>query len=1035
MRKIFFVVFLACMCIVPLIISGCGVNDSSSNSNSENNDNSKGNPGDECSKRSDCISGICVENICKECFENSDCADGKCEDFKCVSSQCEPSCEGVCCGDDNCGGECPDICGDTNQQCNVDTCECEGDCEPKNCTALNKDCGEWDDKCGATIDCGSCQNGLICNENGKCAEENCEKDCSGRECGLDPLCGETCGSCDENNNCNSFGKCICIPDCNNRECGLDPFCGESCGSCDNNANCNSTGKCECVPNCSDRECGDDPICGENCGNCGMGERCNTGGSCESVCTAGLSYCNNECVDTSSDPNHCGRCNNSCDSGNGICANSQCKEVINCREEACPDDYYCDLATGECEFGCAMDSQCDSHEHCDLLKHECICDSGYHACGGTCLSNASVDSCDDKCEPCPTDPNGVAQCINSSYCKITCNNNYHLCNDECKSRTSTDTCGYSCAACPQPSNSTSTCDGVDCGFECNTGYHKCGDKCLADSSINSCGTLCSPCEDVENATETCDGTNCNFICDSALHKCGDGCVENSSIEHCGDLCAPCLDPENGEPTCNGLECGIKCDDGYHQCGDKCLADNSILSCGDSCDPCPDSPVNAHNECINGTCEVSCNNGTTKCDEECVNLMFNNDHCSSCNNNCIDNKNCLKGECISKCTNHTFVDGPVTEGGIEYDVELATGHFNNDDNLDVVVANSKYADEPCKVYVYYGDGAGGFESPRTQIDLPDICTTVTTADVNGDNLDDILVGISNEINLGHIALLLSTDDGFNEVSYISGPIDSGSYRSYEYGQIIGFFDLNSDAKPDLFVGFRTKLYSTSYTRYRVMLGNGDGTFTDLESIYLNAADDDHCSNYGCYYERTVMANDFNFDGKMDVAFGWNSFKGGYVILYGNNDGTFTEYEYEKVYNGSSNLISGDFNEDGRQDFVMFNHGLSSVYTCHEGIEVLLADSVDGSYSAPQCYNIGPHTYGGAVADFDKDGNLDIAASSVSSDKIGVRYGNGRGTFDYIKKYTQDNIGRLISDDLNNDGYPDLIMTAGSNEPLKVFVNSCD
>ena len=36
---------------------------------------------------------------------------------------------------------------------------------------------------------------------------------------------------------------VCVPDCTNRECGLDPLCGESCGICPDEWSCNSNGRC------------------------------------------------------------------------------------------------------------------------------------------------------------------------------------------------------------------------------------------------------------------------------------------------------------------------------------------------------------------------------------------------------------------------------------------------------------------------------------------------------------------------------------------------------------------------------------------------------------------------------------------------------------------------------------------------------------------------------------------------------------------------------------------------------------------------
>ena len=67
--------------------------------------------------------------------------------------------------------------------------------------------------------------------------DTCEKDCTGLECGLDPICSQSCGECDDPDfpSCNG-GQCEyrCDPArcseqsfCEEGECRGDPFCAES----------------------------------------------------------------------------------------------------------------------------------------------------------------------------------------------------------------------------------------------------------------------------------------------------------------------------------------------------------------------------------------------------------------------------------------------------------------------------------------------------------------------------------------------------------------------------------------------------------------------------------------------------------------------------------------------------------------------------------------------------------------------------------------------------------------------------------------
>lgn len=72
-----------------------------------------------CLPGQECIEGRCV-NTCV-CHENADCTHGFCcDNCKCVLNGCEDR----CCGDDACGGTCPDECAD-GKNCIESTCTCE----------------------------------------------------------------------------------------------------------------------------------------------------------------------------------------------------------------------------------------------------------------------------------------------------------------------------------------------------------------------------------------------------------------------------------------------------------------------------------------------------------------------------------------------------------------------------------------------------------------------------------------------------------------------------------------------------------------------------------------------------------------------------------------------------------------------------------------------------------------------------------------------------------------------------------------------
>ncbi|MBN1274999.1 glycoside hydrolase family 140 protein [Candidatus Woesearchaeota archaeon] len=71
------------------------------------------------------------------------------------------------------------------------------DCLPATCASLDKECGEWNDGCTGTIDCGSCEEGMTCSDDGECVS-----------CTPEPLaetCGDDCGY--HTNNCHQQVYC------------------------------------------------------------------------------------------------------------------------------------------------------------------------------------------------------------------------------------------------------------------------------------------------------------------------------------------------------------------------------------------------------------------------------------------------------------------------------------------------------------------------------------------------------------------------------------------------------------------------------------------------------------------------------------------------------------------------------------------------------------------------------------------------------------------------------------------------------------
>jgi enediyne biosynthesis protein E4 len=266
-----------------------------------------------------------------------------------------------------------------------------------------------------------------------------------------------------------------------------------------------------------------------------------------------------------------------------------------------------------------------------------------------------------------------------------------------------------------------------------------------------------------------------------------------------------------------------------------------------------------------------------------------------------------------------------------------------------------------------------------------------------------------------------------------------------------DYNNDGFEDLFC--------TYFGQNKLFRNNGDGTFTDVtkEAGLLN---DTPRWGAGCTFV------DYNRDGHLDLFVsnylqfdfqhvpkpGANSncnWKGvpvecgprglppGYHSLYRNNgDGTFTDVSRQA---GISKLresygmtaISADFNEDGWPDIyvacdstpslLLMNTGKNSFN--EEGVLRGVALSDDGMEQAGM---------GIGVGDFDLDGHLDIFKTHFAEDTSGLYHNDGTGNFEDVTRKAKIGVethyicwgAGMV--DLDNDGLPDLFMTAGSVYP---------
>jgi hypothetical protein len=246
------------------------------------------------------------------------------------------------------------------------------------------------------------------------------------------------------------------------------------------------------------------------------------------------------------------------------------------------------------------------------------------------------------------------------------------------------------------------------------------------------------------------------------------------------------------------------------------------------------------------------------------------------------------------------------------------FNGDGNLDLATS---------AVGVYFGKGDGTFTAG------PQYPSTYTYSASGGDfNADGQLdLAIAGGYYNGFFYLLLGQGDG----KFQSTP-------NYNGGISAAVGDFNRDGKLDIASS------DGNNSLVDVFLGNGDGSFQ-------NGVD------YGNTYVSNVTTADFNGDGILDLA------ANGIVVLLGKGDGTFGSETSYATGLGPFHLLVADFNGDGKPDLITTNSYCSP--TCTQSVSVLLGNG-DGTFQNHVDLDAGSSdSYTIAAGDFNRDGRLDF------------------------------------------------------------------
>jgi hypothetical protein len=199
-----------------------------------------------------------------------------------------------------------------------------------------------------------------------------------------------------------------------------------------------------------------------------------------------------------------------------------------------------------------------------------------------------------------------------------------------------------------------------------------------------------------------------------------------------------------------------------------------------------------------------------------------------------------------------------------------------------------------------------------------------------------------------------------------------------------------------------------------GQGDGTFIRRQRGAWGAG------------RNHFASGDFNADGRVDfiVDMDMDNWGDQEAISYQQPDGTFVRKELSfSPWEGFTVAASGRFNEDEVDDFVSAGFGYLAVWLVQPdaSLEARAQVPLPGEVSAM------------VAADFNRDGAMDVAVAHADRDRVVVLYGDGKGL---LRGQTALAVGAgpsaLAVGDANGDGWLDLAVAHGRGNSVGVLRN---
>ncbi|HSJ58270.1 MAG TPA: VCBS repeat-containing protein, partial [Anaerolineae bacterium] len=342
-------------------------------------------------------------------------------------------------------------------------------------------------------------------------------------------------------------------------------------------------------------------------------------------------------------------------------------------------------------------------------------------------------------------------------------------------------------------------------------------------------------------------------------------------------------------------------------------------------------------------------------------------------------------------------PRTFGGDTPTGELIVGDVDGDGDLDVVEINTWRND-----VVYHNDGSGGLDAAQEIVADPGVTVYAeiaagVLADVDGDGDLDLVAGTGGSEVLEENVVLLNDGSGrFDDILVFGSPNTTAA---------VAVADLNDDGVLDI--------VSADYQEAEVWVYLRQPMGLVAPAVELT----------GVTGARDAVMGDVNGDGLIDVVLVRDD---GQHVIYVNDGKCILDGSCPTLSFGAGRqtrtLALADLDGDDDLDIVEGNDGRNYLYrnpgtTPFTGFPTAVSLGSDAG-----------DTQSLAIADVNGDGHLDVVAGNIGQNYVYLNDAQGRGRFDRPGAARAFGTGSDVTlavagGDLNQDGYPDLVVGNGA------------